>query len=231
MIQPRRSDERGHAQHGWLESYHSFSFADYHDPDHMGFRSLRVINEDRVAPGMGFPTHPHRDMEIITYVLSGALRHEDSLGHRAVMRAGDVQRISAGTGIQHSEFNASTSDPVHLLQIWIIPNIRGATPHYAERSLGTLEQGLPLLVASGTGRDGSLPINQDAALWAARLDAGQTIQHPLENGHHAWIQVIEGSLKLGTHELHAGDAAAVSDEHNLEISSLDSAHFLLFELA
>jgi hypothetical protein len=231
MITLRRSEERGHAEHGWLDSYHTFSFADYYDPAHMAFRSLRVINEDRVAPGMGFPMHPHRDMEIITYVLSGALQHEDSLGHRAVMRAGDVQRISAGAGIQHSEFNASAKEPVHLLQIWILPNVRGAKPSYSERTLAALQPGKPVLVASGTGRDGSLTINQDADLWAAKLDAGETLSHPLAAGRHAWVQLMEGGLDVDGHSLHPGDAAAVSNEHSVALKTQSRAHFLLFDLA
>ena len=229
MIALRKSDERGHANHGWLDSYHSFSFADYHDPRHMGFRSLRVINEDRVQGGMGFPTHPHRDMEIITYVISGALRHEDSMGHRAVMRAGDVQRISAGTGITHSEFNDSHTDPVNLLQIWITPERCGVTPGYAEKSFAAHRAGLAL-IAARAGRDDSLAINQDADVWLGKISAGEKIDHALAVGRHAWLQVFAGALTLNGHALQAGDAAAVSDESKLTLHAPDGAQFLLFDL-
>ena len=229
MITLRRSAERGHAEHGWLDSYHSFSFADYHDPRHMGFRSLRVINEDRVQAGMGFPTHPHRDMEIITCVISGALRHEDSMGNRAVMRAGDVQRISAGTGIAHSEFNDSHVEPVHLLQIWIVPERLGCTSGYAEKSFAAHRDGLAL-IASATGRDDSIAINQDAEVWLGKLPAGGKLGHVLAAGRHAWVQVFDGTLALGGETLRAGDAAAVSDESQLALASADGAQFLLFDL-
>jgi redox-sensitive bicupin YhaK (pirin superfamily) len=177
MIQLRKSNDRGHSEHGWLDSYHSFSFADYYDPKHTNFRSLRVINEDIVAPEMGFSMHPHRDMEIITYVVSGSLRHRDSMGNTAVMHAGDVQRISAGTGILHSEINDSPKEPVHLLQIWIMPDKKGATPAYAEKSFAKAETGQLHLVASKSGQDGSIPINQDANLFLGKLSDGKTVQH------------------------------------------------------
>ena len=230
MITLRKSGERGHANHGWLDSYHSFSFADYHDPAHMGFRSLRVINEDRIAPGMGFGTHPHRDMETITYVVSGALRHRDSLGNTAVMRASDVQRISAGTGVAHSEFNDSHSDPVHLLQIWLLPAQKGVKPNYAEKSFAGFEPGRLHLVTSPTGRDGSLPIHQDAELYVAKLAAGGSLQHPLAPGRAAWLQVIEGELNVNETTLHAGDGAALTDIQALELRASGDAHFLLFDL-
>jgi quercetin 2,3-dioxygenase len=229
MITIRKSAERGHADHGWLVARHSFSFADYYDPQHMGFRSLRVINEDRVAPGMGFGTHPHRDMEIITYVISGALQHADSMGHKAVMRAGDVQRISAGTGITHSEFNASRTEEVHLLQIWLTPERKGVTPDYTERSFGDAT-GLTLVSARG-GRDGAIAIHQDADLWLGKLGAGEKAPHSLAAGRHAWVQVFGGALTLNGTALGAGDAAAVSDERELDFAAADGAQFLLFDLA
>ena len=230
MITLRQSDQRGQADHGWLQARHTFSFADYYDPAHTGFRALRVINEDRVAPRMGFGLHPHRDMEIITYVISGALQHRDSMGHSAVMRAGDVQRISAGTGIQHSEVNASATEPVHLLQIWLFPDHKNATPAYAEKSFAQAEPGRLHLVASKGGRDGSLPINQDTDLWLGRLDPDGFAKHQLAPGRHAWLQVIEGDLDLNGETLHAGDAAQVSDETALRLTAQTPAAFLLFDL-
>ncbi len=227
MITLRKSDDRGHANHGWLDSYHSFSFADYDDPGHMSYRTLRVINEDRVAGGGGFPTHPHRDMEIITYVISGALQHRDSMGHEAVMKPGDVQRISAGTGVQHSEFNASRSEAVHLLQIWIVPDRRGATPGYAEKSF---RDGPWQLIASSSGRDGSIPINQDADVWLGKLALGAGMEHPLSAGRGAWVQVFAGKLAIGGHVLGAGDAAAIEDEAVLAMTADEDAEFLLFDL-
>jgi len=192
MIQIRKSNERGHAHHGWLDSYHTFSFADYYDPAHTHFRDLRVINEDRVAPKMGFGMHPHRDMEIITYVVDGALRHRDSMGNTAVMRGGDVQRISAGTGIEHSEVNDSDGEPVHLLQIWILPDLKNAKPAYAEKSFAKVEPGQLHLITSKTGRGGSIPINQDADLYVAKLPQGESIKHAFAAGRSGWLQVIEG---------------------------------------
>ena len=230
MITLRKSDERGQADHGWLVARHTFSFADYYDPEHTGFRALRVINEDRVAPKMGFGMHPHRDMEIITYVVSGALQHRDSMGHSAVMRAGDVQRISAGTGIEHSEINASKTEPVHLLQIWLFPDHKNARPAYAEKSFAQVETGRLHLVASKAGRDGSLTINQDTDLWLGKLGAGDLAKHPLAAGRHAWVQVIQGDLDLNGQTLHAGDAAQVSDETALRLTAKTPADFLLFDL-
>jgi redox-sensitive bicupin YhaK (pirin superfamily) len=230
MITVRKSNERGHAEHGWLDSYHTFSFADYYDPAHTHFRDLRVINEDYVAPEMGFPMHPHRDMEIITYVVSGALQHKDSMGNTAVMRAGDVQRISAGTGILHSEVNASPKEPVHLLQIWIIPDHKGATPHYAEKSFAKAEAGKLHLVTSKTGREGSIPINQDAELYLGKLAAGDTIAQVLGAKRHGWLQLIKGELNVNGTKLHPGDAAAVSETEKLILTAAKDAEFLLFDL-
>jgi hypothetical protein len=228
MIELRRSDERGHFDHGWLNTYHTFSFADYYDPAQMGFRSLRVINEDRVLPGEGFGTHPHRDMEIITYVLSGALAHKDSAGGEGVLRPGEVQHMTAGSGIRHSEFNASQTEPVHFLQIWLLPEKTGLKPGHDQRWFGI--DGLRL-VASHDGRDSSLRVHQDVDLYAARLKAGQTVTHSLAPKRHAWLQVVRGALTLNGTELHAGDGAAVRDEQRLEIRATEAAEFLLFDLA
>jgi redox-sensitive bicupin YhaK (pirin superfamily) len=232
MIQTRRSEERGHANHGWLDSYHTFSFADYQDPKHMGFRSLRVINEDVIAGGGGFGMHPHRDMEIVTFVLSGALRHEDSMGNSAVMKAGDVQRISAGTGILHSEHNASPVDPVHLLQIWILPNRRGVTPRYAELpASGRGSAGMPGLLVSPDGVAGSLPIHSDTFLHLLALAAGERRRVSLEPGRHAWIQVASGGIRVNGLDLKSGDGAAVSGEKDLEFESSSDSRVLVFDLA
>ncbi len=230
MITVRKSNDRGHAKHGWLESYHTFSFADYYDPAHTHFRDLRVINEDFVAPEMGFGMHPHRDMEIITYVVSGALQHKDSMGNTAVMRAGDVQRISAGTGILHSEVNASSKEPVHLLQIWILPDRKGATPGYAEKSYAQAAPGKLHLVASKTGRDGSIAINQDAGLFVGKLAAGNALTYPIGPKRHAWLQLIKGGLEVNGTKLQPGDAAAVSAEASLAIAATEPSDFLLFDL-
>ncbi|HEV3271073.1 MAG TPA: pirin family protein [Candidatus Methylacidiphilales bacterium] len=230
MIQTRKSNERGHAEHSWLDSYHTFSFADYYDPGHVNFRSLRVINEDRVAPEMGFGMHPHRDMEIITYVVTGELRHRDSMGNTAVMRAGDVQRISAGTGIMHSEINESTKEPVHLLQIWITPDHKDAKPSYAEKSFAGAKPGRLHLVASKSGREGSIPINQDADLFLGKLERGGGAHHPLAAGRHAWLQLVEGELDANGEHLMAGDAVAISGVPALTISALKPSDFLIFDL-
>ena len=230
MIQVRKSNERGHAKHGWLDSYHTFSFADYYDPKHTHFQNLRVINEDRVAPEMGFGMHPHRDMEIITYVISGSLRHRDSMGNTAVMRAGDVQRISAGKGIQHSEVNDSTTEPVHFLQIWLFPDHKDAKPAYAEKSFAKATPGKLHLVTSKAGRDGSISINQDTDLLLGKLEKKDTVTHTVEKGRHAWLQLIKGTLDVNGATLQPGDAAAVSDEPVLKITANDAAEFLLFDL-
>ncbi|HUD48894.1 MAG TPA: pirin family protein [Candidatus Baltobacteraceae bacterium] len=230
MMTIRKSGERGHANHGWLDSYHTFSFADYYDPKHTNFRSLRVINEDFIAPGRGFGTHPHNDMEIITYIVKGALQHRDSMGNSAVMRAGDIQRISAGSGIMHSEFNASSAEPVHLLQIWLMPDQKGVKPGYVEKSFATAEPNKLHLATSKTGRDGSIPINQDADLYFSRLLAGKEVDLALGRGRHAWLQLIEGELDANGSRLTAGDAAAFSQSETLKLSAVDPAHFLLFAL-
>lgn len=230
MTQIRKSNERGHAEHGWLDSYHTFSFADYYDPAHTHFRSLRVINEDWVAPKMGFGMHPHRDMEIITYVVDGALRHRDSMGNTAVMRGGDVQRITAGTGILHSEVNESEKETVHLLQIWIMPDKKNAKPDYTEKSFAKIEAGKLHLITSKTGRDGSIPINQDADLYVAKLNEGESIAHAFATGRHGWLQVIEGELEVNGGRLTNGDAAGISKTESVTITATKPAHFLLFDL-
>ncbi len=224
----RRSNERGHFNHGWLDTYHTFSFADYHDENHMGFRALRVINEDRVAPGQGFGEHPHRDMEIITYVLSGALAHKDNSGGEGVLRPGEVQHMTAGGGIRHSEFNASKTEPVHLLQIWLLPEKKGLRPSYSQKRFEI--DGLRL-VASHNGRDGSLPVHQDVDLFAARLPADKEVKHTLASGRYAWLQVAGGAVTVNGTALVAGDGAAVSDERELVIRANEPAEFLLFDLA
>lgn len=232
MITRRPSQERGHAQHGWLDSYHTFSFADYHDPRHMGLRTLRVINEDRVRPGKGFGTHPHRDMEIISYVLEGALAHKDSLGTGSVIRPGEVQRMSAGTGVTHSEFNSSQTELVHFLQIWILPERTGLPPSYEQRAFPTAEkQGKLRLVASRDGRDGSVTIHHAVNLYATLLAPGEAVTHHLTSDHHAWIQVARGSIMLNDIALFAGDGAAVSEETRLAVTATDHAEVLLFDLA
>jgi hypothetical protein len=228
-IRPAR--QRGHADHGWLDTWHTFSFADYHDPRFMGFRTLRVINEDVVAPGRGFPTHGHRDMEIITYVLQGALQHRDSLGTGSIIRPGEVQRMSAGTGVRHSEANASPSEPVHLLQIWIEPARPGIEPGYEQRAFADEDkQGRLRLVASPDGAEGSVTIHQDARVYATRLGPGQRVVHPLATGRHAWLQVARGSLALNGARLAAGDGAAVSAEAVVTLVGEQDAEALLFEL-
>src|SRR5688572_30844068 len=206
MVKIRKTNERGHAEHGWLDTYHTFSFADYYDPQWMGFRSLRVINDDLVMPGMGFGTHPHRDMEIITYILSGSLAHKDSMGNGRVIGKGDVQYMAAGTGVQHSEFNPSKEEAVHLLQIWIQPDQKGVAPSYAEKSLADASPGDLRLVTSKTGRDDSIAIHQDVDLWLAKLDPGDRVTHTLASGRQAWVHVAEGELALNGETLRAGDA-------------------------
>ena len=221
---------RGHAEHGWLDSYHTFSFADYYDPKWMGFRALRVINDDLVMPKMGFGTHPHRDMEIITYVLSGALEHKDSMGNGRVIRPGEVQYMAAGTGIQHSEFNPSSDEAVHLLQIWILPERKGLAPRYAEKSLAQAPTGRFHLVVSKAGREESLPINQDADLYVAKLEPGNQVTHELKVDRHAWLHVAEGEVKLNGDTLKGGDAAALSGESLVKLTATKASQVLLFDL-
>ena len=231
MIQIRKANERGHAEHGWLESWHSFSFAEYYDPAHMGFSVLRVINEDIVAPGSGFGMHPHRDMEIVTYVLSGALQHQDSLGTGAVITAGEVQRMSAGTGIRHSEFNASSSEPVHLLQIWILPERAGITPGYEQKRIPDEEKrGRWKAIATRDGRDDSLTIHQDAALYAAALDDGERIEFRPEPGRVQYLHVVRGEVSMKGEVLSVGDAVSVLDEKELLLATLGGGEVLLFDL-
>ena len=232
MLTLRKFADRGHFNHGWLDTYHTFSFADYYDPQHMGFRSLRVINEDRVAPGAGFPTHGHRDMEILTYVLEGGLQHRDSMDSGSVIRPGNVQRMSAGTGVTHSEFNASRAEPVRLLQIWILPERKGLKPSYEEKSFSDKElRGALQLVASPDARNGSVKIHQDAELYVARLNPGQEVSHALRRGRHAWVQVAEGSVKVNGQLVGQGDAAALSNESEVQLAAMDNAEVLLFDLA
>lgn len=230
MMTLRKANERGHADHGWLDSWHTFSFAGYYDPAHMGFHSLRVINDDKIAPGAGFGTHPHRDMEIITYVLSGQLEHKDSMGNGRIIKPGEVQYMAAGTGAQHSEFNPSEKEPVHLLQIWIVPDRKGAKPSYAEKSFANAKTGRLNLVTSKTGRDGSIAINQDAELHVARLQPGDAVTHELRPGRHAWVHVAQGEVELNGRRLSSGDAAAVSDETLLKLKAAASSQVLLFDL-
>jgi redox-sensitive bicupin YhaK (pirin superfamily) len=226
----RRANQRGHAEHGWLDSYHTFSFANYHDPNWMGFRSLRVVNDDLVMPGMGFGTHPHRDMEIITYVLSGALQHKDSMGNGRVIQPGEVQYMAAGTGVQHSEFNPSKDEAAHFLQIWILPERRGLKPRYAEKSLVNAPKGTFNLVASKAGREGSLAINQDADLYVAKLESGNEASHDLKPARHAWVHVAEGEVKLNGDTLNTGDALALSDESHVRLVATKPSQVLLFDL-
>jgi hypothetical protein len=231
MIIPRYAADRGHADHGWLNTCHTFSFADYYDPEHTGFRDLLVINEDRVQPGRGFGTHGHQDMEIISYVLEGALEHKDSMGHGAVLRPGELQRISAGTGILHSEFNPSAGAPVHFYQIWLTPDRAGHEPSYEQRRFDPAErQGQLRLVAAPDGRDGSLTIHQDARIYLATLAAGQEVAHTLEPGRHAWLQVIRGKVDLSGQGLATSDGAAISGETGLDIRGTDDAQVMLFDL-
>ncbi len=232
MMTVRRSDERGHAEHGWLDSYHTFSFADYYDTEHMNFRALRVLNEDRIAPGQGFGTHPHDNMEILTYVIDGELEHQDSMGHREVIHAGEFQSMTAGTGITHSEYNASASKPVHLVQIWIKPDQRGLTPGYAQRIFPAAEKKNRLrLIAAKNAKDGALLINQDTRVYLAAIEPGASLEHKLESGRHAWIQVLTGTLSINGVTLKAGDGVQLSDEPKVTIQGLEKGEILFFDLA
>jgi redox-sensitive bicupin YhaK (pirin superfamily) len=232
MIRVRKADERGHFDHGWLNTYHTFSFADYFDPAHMGFRSLRVMNDDRVAPGQGFGMHGHRDMEIVTYVLDGALEHRDSMGNGSIIRAGELQRMTAGTGVRHSEFNPSERDWVHLYQIWLLPERKGLTPGYEQLAVGEQEKrGRFGLVASPGGADGSLTIHQDARLYMTSLTPEEGVTHELEPGRAAWLQVLRGSVNVLGHDLAAGDGLAVTDERAVSVRAARPSEVLLFDLA
>jgi quercetin 2,3-dioxygenase len=232
MLTLRKNTDRGHVNHGWLDTRHTFSFAGYHDPEHMGFGDLRVINDDRVAPGQGFGTHGHRDMEIITYVLDGALQHKDSMGNGSVIRPGNVQRMSAGRGVRHSEFNASSTDPVHLLQIWIEPNVTGIEPGYEEKIFSDDEKrGQLRLIASSDGRDGSVTIHQNAQVYAALLDGKDAVSHALADGRRAYVHVARGEVTVNGERLSGGDGAHISQESRIDFSQARTAEILLFDLA
>ncbi|QDV11874.1 Quercetin 2,3-dioxygenase [Rosistilla oblonga] len=232
MIKVRKADDRGHADHGWLDAHHTFSFASYRDATQMGFRALRVMNEDRIAAGQGFGTHPHRDMEIVTYVLEGALEHKDSLGNGEVLRPGEFQRITAGTGITHSEFNPSADEPTHLYQIWLHPNRSGIEPSYEQKRFDDDKLSNALrLVASPDSSDGSLLIHQDARIYLSKLDANHSVQTPLAAGRHGWLQVLRGSITLNGEALDTSDGAAISDEPTLELTATTDAEIMLFDLA
>lgn len=233
MITIRPAQDRGAANFGWLDTRHTFSFGNYYDRNHMGFSSLRVINEDKVAPAKGFATHGHRDMEIVTYILAGALEHKDSIGNGSVIRPGDVQRMSAGTGILHSEFNASETEPVHLLQIWILPETNGLTPGYEETHFAPEErQGKLRLVGSRDGRDGSVTIHQDVSLYAGLFSAGEGVTYPIAAGRSLWVQIARGAVDLNGHVLTAGDGAAIAEESALTLTATaDETEVLVFDLA
>lgn len=231
MYQIRKSADRGHGNHGWLDTWHTFSFADYYSPDHRRFRALRVINEDRVAPGMGFGTHPHNDMEIVTYVLSGALEHRDSMGNGEILRPGEFQRMSAGTGITHSEFNPSASEPVHLYQIWLFPEAKGITPSYEQASFPVGQDFNRFRrVASRDGEQGSLTIHTDASIYLAELTAGGTARYTIPEGRHVWLQILRGAVVFRGEHLVAGDGLAMSDERELILESEGVAEVMLFDL-
>ena len=232
MIRIRKAAERGHFNHGWLDTFHTFSFSDYYDPAHMGFRALRVINDDRVQPGQGFGMHGHRDMEIVTYVLEGALEHRDSLGNGSVLRAGEVQHMTAGTGVRHSEFNPSDQEWVHLYQIWLLPERKGLKPGYEQLAVGQEEKsGRFRLVASPDGANGSLTIHQDARLFLASLSPGHTVSHEIEPGRAAWLQILRGRVHSLGNDLAAGDGVAVTDEKTVAVQAAVPSEVLLFDLA
>ncbi|BFM40200.1 pirin family protein [Synechocystis sp. LKSZ1] len=231
MLLKRSSQDRGYADHGWLQSYHTFSFANYYNPNHMSFSSLRVINEDRIQGGGGFATHSHRDMEIITYVLEGQLEHKDSLGNGSVIERGKIQRMTAGTGIAHSEYNASQTEPVHLLQIWILPNQVGLTPSYEEKAIDlTPSQGQFQLIATPTGEQETITLHQDATLAVARLQAGQSLTQAFNPQRHGWLQVSQGQLALNGLDLEQGDGVAISEESSLVLTATRDCEVLLFDL-
>ncbi|MBL8935050.1 MAG: pirin family protein [Archangium sp.] len=232
MMTIRKAEARGGANHGWLNTKHTFSFADYYDPKHMGFRSLRVINDDRVTPGMGFGTHPHRDMEIISYVLEGGLAHKDSMGTGSVISPGDVQRMSAGTGVYHSEFNASKVEPVHFLQIWLMPDELGVTPGYEQKTFTDAEkQGRLRLVASPDGSDGSVRIHSNTRLFAGLFSKGERSELELAKGRHAWVHVARGEVQLNGQTLKEGDGAALSNEALVKLEGVSTGEVLVFDLA
>ena len=232
MLNHRKAEERGRANLGWLDSRHTFSFAEHYDPERIGFRALRVINDDRVQPARGFGSHSHRDMEIITYVLSGELAHRDSLGNGSVIRPGDVQRMSAGTGVVHSEMNPSRTEPVHFLQIWIVPDREGHRPGYEQKAFSESDRrGKLRLVASRDGRDGSVTFQQDASVYAGLLEPGERVAHEQRPGRHSWVHVARGSVDLNGQTLREGDGAAVSDEQRLDLTARDRSEVLLFDLA
>ena len=232
MLTVRKAEERGHANHGWLDTYHTFSFADYQDPREMGFGALRVINDDKVQPGKGFGTHGHRDMEIITYVLEGALEHKDSMGNGSIIRPGDVQRMSAGTGVRHSEFNPSPDERVHLLQIWIEPGVTGIPPGYEEKQFGAEEKkGRLRLIASPGGREGSVTIHQDAYVYAAMLDGRDAVTHRLAPGRRAYVHVARGAIEVNGTPLKGGDGAKIAGESEISLGKAAQAEVLLFDLA
>jgi redox-sensitive bicupin YhaK (pirin superfamily) len=231
MMRFRKSDERGHAKHGWLDSYHTFSFANYYDPEHMGFRVLRVMNEDRLSPDKGFGTHPHENMEIISYVVSGELEHKDNMGNGSVIRPGEFQIITAGTGITHSEFNPSKDEETHFYQIWILPDAKGLNPRYQQRSFPALESGQGLqLVASKTGENDSLVVNQDVRLYRSVLGQSEELVLPLTMARHGWVQLVSGALKVAGETLHVGDGAALSEVERPLVEAVDRAEFLFFDL-
>ncbi len=232
MLQFRKADQRGHADHGWLNTFHTFSFAGYRDPQHMGFRSLRVMNEDRVAPSEGFGTHGHQNMEIISYVLSGSLEHKDSMGNGEVLRPGEFQRISAGSGITHSEFNPSSTEPVHFYQIWLLPNVSNSDPSYEQKEFTDAEKiGGLRLVASPNGRDGSLSIHQNANVYLSLVSNADEIVYSLQPGRHAWLQVLSGQLMVNDYSLSTSDGVAISDEPTITIKGTEDSEFMLFDLA
>lgn len=230
MITIRKAIDRGHANHGWLDARHTFSFANYYHPDHMGYRALRVINEDRVTPGAGFPPHGHENMEIITYVLEGNLAHKDSTGGAGVVTPGMVQYMSAGSGVVHSEFNASETEPLHLYQIWLLPNVKGAEPRYEERTIGDARNGALKLVASPDGRDGSFAIRQDASLYASVVKEGETLTHRFGAGRYGWLQVAKGGVEIGGLAMQPGDGAKIADEEEISFTALADSEILLFDL-
>jgi redox-sensitive bicupin YhaK (pirin superfamily) len=232
MITLRPSNERGHADHGWLNAKHTFSFADYYDPRHMAFRALRVMNEDRIAGGTGFGMHPHADMEIVTLLLEGALRHKDSMGNEGVIRPGEIQYMSAGSGVKHSEFNDSKTEPAHLYQIWIVPSERGLPPAYGQRDFSHAPTGKLTTLASPTGADGAMQIRADAIILTAKFAGGETIAHPVSPGRYAWVQAVSGNLTLnGAHQLSAGDGAALTQESLVSLTGDAGAQALIFDLA